>query len=38
VTEPLVDALKHWIFEPAQIDGQPVALKVLLGIRLAMPR
>lgn len=38
LTAPLVDALKHWIFEPAQIDGQPVALKVLLGIRLAMPR
>lgn len=37
VTEPLADALKHWIFEPAQIDGRPVALKVLLGIRLAMP-
>jgi hypothetical protein len=38
VTAPLVDALTHWIFEPSQIDGQPVALKVLLGIRLAMPR
>ena len=32
---PLVEALKHWIFQPAQIDGQPVALKILLGIRLA---
>jgi hypothetical protein len=38
ITDPLVDALKHWIFEPARIDGHPVALKVLLGIRLAMPR
>jgi hypothetical protein len=34
---PLVEALQHWIFEPAQIDGQPVALKILLGIRLAIP-
>ncbi len=37
VLAPLIDALKNWIFEPAQIDGQPVALKVLLGIRLTMP-
>ena len=35
---PLVEALKHWMFEPAQIDGRPVALKILLGIRLAVPR
>ena len=32
---PLVEALEHWIFEPALIDGRPVALKILLGIRLA---
>ncbi len=38
VTAPLIEALKNWIFEPAQIDGQPVALKVLFGIRLTMPR
>ncbi|MGZ7064628.1 MAG: hypothetical protein ACXVKD_17390, partial [Candidatus Angelobacter sp.] len=35
---PLVEALQHWIFQPAQIDGQPVALKILLGIRLAASR
>jgi hypothetical protein len=35
---PLVEALKHWMFEPSQIDGRPVALKILLGIRLAVPR
>jgi len=35
---PLVEALEHWIFEPAQIDGRPVALKILLGIRLAAAR
>lgn len=38
VIEPLVEALKHWMFQPAQIDGQPVPLKILLGIRLAIPR
>jgi hypothetical protein len=35
---PLVEALEHWIFQPAQIDGRPVALKILLGIRLAASR
>jgi hypothetical protein len=35
---PLVAALKNWMFEPAQIDGKPVALKILLGIRLAASR
>jgi hypothetical protein len=35
VTASLIDALTHWVFEPAQVDGKPVALKVLLGIRLA---
>lgn len=38
ITAELVDALQHWMFEPAHIDGQPVELKVLLGIRLAVPR
>jgi hypothetical protein len=32
-TAPLLDALQHWMFQPAQLDGHPVALKVLLGIR-----
>src|SRR5260370_18022922 len=34
VTAPLLEALKNWAFQPAQIDGTPVALKILLGIRL----
>jgi hypothetical protein len=38
VVAPVMEALKHWMFEPAQIDGRPVPLKVLLGIRLALPR
>jgi hypothetical protein len=32
---PLVSALGSWMFEPAQINGKPVALKVMLGIRLS---
>jgi hypothetical protein len=32
---PLVSALRSWMFEPAQINGKPVALKVMLGIRLS---
>ena len=38
VVAPLLEALKHWMFEPAQVDSRPVALKVLLGIRLASLR
>jgi hypothetical protein len=38
LVSPLVEALKHWLFQPAQIDGRPVALKILLGIRLAALR
>jgi len=34
LVNPLVEALRNWVFEPAKIDGRPVALKVLLGIRL----
>jgi hypothetical protein len=38
VVGPLLAALSHWLFQPAQIDGQPVSLKVLLGIRFSVPR
>jgi hypothetical protein len=38
LASPLVEALSHWMFEPAQIDGRPVSLKILLGIRLAPGR
>jgi len=34
IVQPLLEALSNWIFQPAQIDGKPVALKILLGIRL----
>ena len=35
---PLLAALSHWLFQPAQIDGQPVSLKILMGIRFSAPR
>jgi hypothetical protein len=35
---PLLAALSHWLFQPAQIDGQPVSLKILLGIRFSAQR
>jgi hypothetical protein len=31
----VTDALANWLFQPSQIQGNPVALKILLGIRLA---
>src|SRR5216683_472590 len=31
---PILATLTHWIFQPAQLNGQPVALKVLIGIPL----
>jgi hypothetical protein len=31
---PVLAALNHWTFQPAQLNGQPVALKVLIGIPL----
>jgi len=38
LVQPLVEALRNWLFEPAKIAGQPVALKVLLGMRLPVVR
>lgn len=32
----LTEALSNWTFQPSQLDGNPVALKVLLGIRLVV--
>jgi hypothetical protein len=37
MTATLTEALKNWAFQPAQIEGKPVALKVLLGVRLGVP-
>ena len=35
VNAPLIEALKNWTFQPSLIDGKPVPLEILLGIRLA---
>jgi hypothetical protein len=35
VIAPLTEALENWTFQPVQVNGNPVALKILLGIRLA---
>jgi outer membrane biosynthesis protein TonB len=31
---PILAALTRWKFQPAQLNGQPVPLKVLIGIPL----
>jgi TonB family protein len=31
---PILAALARWKFQPAQLNGQPVALKILIGIPL----
>jgi hypothetical protein len=33
-TPAILAALNHWTFQPSQLNGQPVALKVLIGIPL----
>ncbi len=38
IVPPIIQALNNWLFEPARIDGHPVSLKVLLGIRLPIPQ
>lgn len=35
VNQVVTDALSNWTFQPSQIDGKAVALKVLMGVRLA---
>jgi len=34
-SRPIVEALGDWMFQPAQVEGKSVALKVLLGIRIS---
>jgi hypothetical protein len=38
LNEPLVRALSKWVFRPAQLQGEPVAVKALLGIPLWIPQ
>jgi hypothetical protein len=34
VSDPIAQALTKWVFRPAQLNNQPVAVKVLVGIPL----
>ncbi len=34
---PVLEALQKWVFRPAELNGQPVSLKILLGIPLSPP-
>lgn len=34
VNSIVTDALSNWTFQPSQVDGKAVALKVLMGVRL----
>ena len=34
ISDPNVQAFNKWVFRPAQLNNQPVAVKVLLGIPL----
>jgi hypothetical protein len=34
VSDPIARALAKWVFRPAQVNGQPTAVKVLIGIPL----
>jgi hypothetical protein len=36
-TEPVLAALGKWIFRPARLNGEPVPVKALMGIPLAVP-
>jgi hypothetical protein len=36
-TEPVISSLSKWVFRPARLNGEPVPMKVLLGIPLAAP-
>jgi outer membrane biosynthesis protein TonB len=34
--DPILAALAHWKFQPAQLNGQSVPLKILIGIPLLL--
>jgi hypothetical protein len=37
LNKPLLEALSKWVFRPGELDGIPIAVKVLLGIPLPLP-
>ena len=38
LNEPLLNALIKWVFRPAQLNGEPAAAKLLMGIPLWLPQ
>jgi len=38
LNEPVVTALRKWTLRPAQLNGEPVPAKVLMGIPLWLPQ
>jgi len=32
LSDPIVQAFNKWVFRPAQLNNQPVSVKVLVGI------
>ena len=37
LNQPVLDALSKWVFRPGSLNGDPVAMKILLGIPLWFP-
>jgi hypothetical protein len=35
VSDAIAQALAKWLFRPAQVNGQPTAVKVLIGIPIS---
>ena len=35
VSDPIAQALAKWVFRPAQVNGQPTTVKILIGIPLS---
>ena len=38
LNQPALTALEKWVFRPAELNGEPVAVKALLGIPLSLPQ
>ena len=37
LNELVLNALSKWAFRPAQLDGKPAAVKVLVGVPVSLP-
>jgi hypothetical protein len=36
LTDLLLEALNKWVFRPAELNGQPVSIKLLLGVPVSL--